>query len=125
MHAKGSNIGSCFATDPKHSQLAIIVEFVELAFMNSADTKLAFNGGNEWRTLEQGSRQSLECASELWLPARQLVVKANNADVFLSCALLRFYESSCTVDTDNQTSCNFGVECATVAGFLYSVDMVS
>ena len=44
-------------------------------------------------------------------------MEANDADVFLSSTLLRFYESSRTVNANDETASDLGVECSTVSRF--------
>jgi len=49
-------------------------------------------------------------------------VKSDNADVFFPGALLWFDESSGSINTHNEASCDFGIECAGMTGFLDSED---
>ena len=121
VNAKGSDIGSCLATDPKHAQVSVIVELVELALVDGPDTELALDGRDQGRPLEERTGQGLKSAAELRLAAGNLVVKTNDANVLLTRALLRLHEASCTVDTDDQTAGNFGIEGSTVASLLDSV----
>ena len=65
MYAEGSNVCSGFTAHPEDSQMALIVEFIELAFVDSSDTELSLDGGDQGRSLEQRAGQSLERSREL------------------------------------------------------------
>lgn len=56
--------------------------------MDGANTELTLDGGDEWWTLEEGTSQCLQSARKLSLSARNLVVEAYDADIFLSGTLL-------------------------------------
>ncbi|KAL3706758.1 hypothetical protein TMatcc_007771 [Talaromyces marneffei ATCC 18224] len=87
-----------------------------------SDTELTLDGGNQRRTLEEGSSQSLEGASELSFTTGNLVVETNDTHVLLSGTLLGLDETGCTINADNQTTGDFGVEGTTVTGFLNSTN---
>jgi len=46
MYAEGSDVCSSFAAHPEDSQMALIIEFIELAFVDGSDTKLPLDGGD-------------------------------------------------------------------------------
>ena len=121
VDAKRSDIGTSLAADPEDTQMAVIVEFVELGLVDGTDTELALDGGNQWRTLEQRTGQSLEGASELGLATGDFVVESDNANVFLSGALLRLDETSGTVDTDDKTASDLGIQSTAVTSLLRSI----
>lgn len=121
VHAKSTNIGSSLAADPENTQVAVIVKLNELALVNGSDTQLTLDGRDQGRTLEQSTSKGLECASELRLAARQLVVEADDANVFLSGTLLRFDETGGTVNADNQASSDLGIEGTTVSSLLRTI----
>lgn len=125
VHAKSSDIGTSLTADPEDTQVAVIVEFDELALVDGSDTELTLNGRDQRRTLEQSTSEGLEGTGELGLTARQLVVEADDADVFLSCALLGLDETSSAVNADNQTSRNLGIEGTAVASLLDTIAAVS
>jgi len=101
VNTEGTDVGSCFATDMEDGKMPVVVEFEQLVVMNGTNTELAFDSGDEWRTLEEGTGQSLKSARELCLSAGKLLMKADNGDVLFSSTLLGFDETSSTVDADD------------------------
>lgn len=120
MNTKCTDIGSCFATDPENAQVSLIVELVQLAFVDGSDTELSLDGGDQRRTLEEGTSQGLESSRELCLTTWKFIVQSDNADILLSSTLLRLDKSCCAVNADDQASSNLGVEGTTVTSFLNS-----
>jgi hypothetical protein len=102
--------------------LTVVVEFEQLAFVDGPDTQLALDGGNEGRTLEEGTGEGLEGASELGLAAGQLVMQTQHADILLTRALLALDEARGAVDADNQTSGDLGIEGTGVTGAVNAED---
>lgn len=121
VDTQSPNVGSRFAADPENTKVSVIVEFEKLALVNGPDTKLALDGGDQRRPLEKCTSQGFQSASELGLAAGNLVMETDNANVFLSCTLLRLNQTSRTVDTDDQASCDLGVQSSTVASLLGSI----
>lgn len=120
MYTKGSDVRASLAADPKDTEVAVIVEFDELRLVDGSDTKLTLDGRNQGRSLEEGAGEELEDASKLCLAARNLVVESHNRNVLLSGTLLGLNESRGSVDANDQTSCDFGVESTAVAGLFYT-----
>lgn len=118
MHTQSSDVCTSLTAHPEHAQLPFIIELVELALMDRSDTQLTLDGGNQGRSLEQGSSKGLKGARKLRLTAWNLVMKSDNTDVFFSGTLLRLDETGSAVDTDNETASDFGVEGSAVAGLL-------
>lgn len=61
MDGQCADVGTSFTADPESSQVALRIVLDELALVNSSNTKLSLNGGNQWWTLEQRTRQRLKC----------------------------------------------------------------
>lgn len=120
VHTQGSDIGTSLAAHPEDTQVAVIVKLNQLALVDGSDTQLSLDGGNQRRALEQGTGEGLEGAGELGLAARQLVMETDDGNVLLSGSLLGLDQSSRSIDTDNQTSRDLGVEGAAVTGLLSS-----
>lgn len=120
MHAKGTDIGSGLAADPEDTQLPLIVELVKLALMDGTNTQLTLDGGNQGRSLEKSTSESLEGACKLCLTSRQLVVKSDHTDVLFSGSLLRLDETCGAVDANDEASSDLGIKGSTVAGLLNS-----
>lgn len=118
VDAESTNVGTSLAADPEDTEVAVVVEFDQLALVNGTDTELALDGGDERGTLEQGSGKSLESAGKLGLAAGNLVVETDDADILLTGALLRLDETSGTVDADNQAASDLGVESTAVTSLL-------
>ena len=125
VNAERSDVGTSLAADPEDTEMSIIIEFKQLAFVDGAHAQLTLNGGDEWRSLEEGTGQGLEGASELRLAAGKLVVESDDADILLTSTLLRLDKAGCAVDTDDQAAGNFWVEGAAVAGLLNTIDNIS
>jgi hypothetical protein len=118
MYAKGTDVGSGFTAHPENTQLPLIVKLVKLALVDGSNTELALDGGNERWTLEESSGKRLKGARKLSLASGQLVVQAYDADVLLSSSLLGLDETGGSVDADNQTTGDLGIESTTVASLL-------
>jgi hypothetical protein len=118
MHAEGTDVGTGLTADPEDTEVTVIVKLDELALVNGTDTQLALDGRDERRALEQGTRELLQSLGELGLAAGDLVVEADDADVFLSGALLGLDEARGAIDTDNQAPGDLGIEGTAVAGLL-------
>lgn len=90
MNAERSDIGASLAADPEHSEVSVVVEFEEFRLVDGPDTELTLYGGDQWGALKQGTSQGLKGAGQLLL-GLDLVVKTENADVFLSCTMLSHF----------------------------------
>lgn len=90
--------------------------------MDSSDSELSFHSGNQWRSLEQSTSEGLESSSDGFFAFRNCVVETNDTDIFFTGALLGFDETSCSVDTDDETAGDFGIQGTRVAGFFTSED---
>jgi hypothetical protein len=88
MDTQSSNVGTGFAADPENGEMPVVVELVQLALVDSSDTELSFDGGDERRSLEESSGEGLKSSRELRLSTGHGVVETNNTDVFLSGTLL-------------------------------------
>jgi hypothetical protein len=121
VHAKRTDVGSSLAADPEDTEVALIVEFVELGLVDGTDTELALDGGDQGWALEERAGEGLEGAGQLGLATGELVVETDDADVFLSGALLGLDEAGGAVDANNQAAGDFGVEGSAVASLLDSV----
>ena len=118
MDTKGSDVGSGFTADPEDTKVPLVVELVKLAFVNCPDTKLTLNSRDQWRPLEKSSSQCLESPLKLGLTTRDLIMEADNANVFFSGTLLGFHQASGTVNADNQATGDLGVEGSAVTSLL-------
>jgi hypothetical protein len=136
MDAKSPDIRPCLARDPKDSEVTVIVKFDELRLVDCPDTKLAFDGRNERRALEQSSGEGVEGTVE-GFGVGELVMQPEDANVFLAwsgrisqlqtgnngnaaertSALLAFYEPRGSVNADGQAARYFWVESSGVASF--------
>jgi hypothetical protein len=52
MHTKSTHICTSFTASPENSQVAIVVEFIEFAFVNGSYSELTFNSRDKGRALE-------------------------------------------------------------------------
>lgn len=113
VDAEGPDIGTGLARDPEDAEVAVVVKLDELAVVNGADAELTLDGRDEGRALEQGAGQGLDRAAELLLRVEG-AVEAEDADVFLACALLTLDEAGGAVDADGEAAGDLGVEGARV-----------
>jgi hypothetical protein len=118
VNTQSTDVGTSLAADPEDTELPLVVEFVELALMDGTDTKLTLDGGDERGTLEERTSEGLEGARKLRLATGELIVQADDADVLLTSTLLGLDEASGTVNADNQTTGNLGVEGSRVTSLL-------
>lgn len=88
MHTKCSDVGSSFAANVKNSEVAFVVEFVERASVDCADTELTFDGRNKWWTLKESTSQGLQSARKLCFSTGHLLVEAYYGHIFFSSTLL-------------------------------------
>ena len=121
VDAKGTDVGTSLAANPEDTEVAVIVKLDELALVNSSDTKLALDGGDQGRALEQSARKSLERTGELGLATGQLVVQTDDGNVLLSGTLLRLDEPGSTVNANDQASGNLRVKGTAVTSLLDTV----
>lgn len=89
--------------------MPLVVKLDQFRFVNGSDTQLPLDGRNERRTLEQSAGQSFDRTSEL-LFRFERAMQTNDADVFFTCALLRFDETGCSVDANGQAASDFWIE---------------
>lgn len=118
MDTESTDVGTSLAADPENTEVAVVVKLVKLALVDSTDTELTLDGRDQRRALEERTSQGLQSTAELRLTTRNLVVEANNTDILLTGALLRLDQSGGTVNADNQTAGDLGVQSTTVAGLV-------
>lgn len=120
VDTEGSNICASLAANPEYAEVAVVVEFDQLRFVDGSDTELTLDGGNQGRSLEERSGKELEDASKLCLAAGNFVVEPHDGNILLSGSLLGLDKSRGSVDANDQTSCDFGIESTAVAGLFYA-----
>lgn len=118
MNTQSTNVSSRLTADPENTKVSVIVELEKLALVDGSDTKLALDSRDKRRPLEESTGQGLQSASELGLATGDLVVETDNANIFLSGALLRLDQTSRTVDTNDQASSDLRIESTTVTGLV-------
>lgn len=118
VNTQSTNVSSRLTADPENTKVSVIVELEKLALVDGSDTKLALDSRDKRRPLEESTGQGLQSASELGLATGDLVVETDNANIFLSGALLRLDQTSRTVDTNDQASSDLRIESTTVTGLV-------
>lgn len=118
MHTQSTDVRARLAADPENTQVALVVELDELTLVDGTDTQLALDGGDQRRSLEQGTSEGLEGTGELCLATGELVVQSDDGNIFLSGALLGLDETGGAVDADDEAPRDLGIEGTTVASFL-------
>jgi hypothetical protein len=78
---------------------------------------LTLDSGNKRGTLEQSTSEGLHSLSQLLLVVKS-IMKTENANVLFTSTLLGLDKTSSTINADDQTSSNLGIEGTTVTGFL-------
>lgn len=120
VHAERPDICAGLAADPEDTEVAVIVKLNELGLVDGSDTELSLDGGNQRRSLEQGAGEQLEDSCKLCLAARDLIVKSHYRHVLLSGTLLGLDESRGSVNANNKTARDFGIEGTAVAGLVHT-----
>jgi hypothetical protein len=120
VYTKGTDVGTGLAADPENTQMTIVVELDELALVNRTDTQLTLNSRNQRRTLKKGTGKRLEGLGKGSLAAWDLVVETDDSNVFFTGSLLRLDQTSGTVDADNETACDLGIQGTGVTSLLAS-----
>jgi hypothetical protein len=59
MYTQGSDIRSSLARYPENRKVAVFIVFEKLRIVNSTDSKLALDGRNQRRPLEEGTSKGL------------------------------------------------------------------
>lgn len=120
VDTESTNVGTSLAADPENAEMAIVVKLVKLALMDGTDTELTLDGRDQRRALEEGSSKGLQSATELRFATRDLVVEADNTDILLTGTLLRLNQAGGTVNADDQTAGDLGVQSTTVTSLFGS-----
>lgn len=125
VDTESTDVSSGLAGNPEDTKLPLVVELVKVALVNGTDTKLPLDGRDKWRALEKSTSQGLEGACELLLTTWEFVVQSDDADILLSGTLLGLDKTGSTVDADNQTSGNLGIEGTRVTSSLAAEDTLN
>jgi hypothetical protein len=117
VHAERADVRAGLARDPEDGEVALIVKLEQLGLVDGADAQLALDGTDERRALEEGAGERLEGARQR-LDVGQRIVQTQHGHVLLARALLRLDEARGTVDADDETAGDLGVQRARVARLL-------
>ena len=109
------------ATYVEDAELLLRIVLDQLGLVDGTDTELTLDGSNQRRTLEESTSELLQSLLELGL-ALDGVVEADDGDVLLTGGLLALDGTSSTIDTDDETASDLGIQGAAVAGSLASQD---
>lgn len=74
VNTERSNVCTRLTRHPEDTKVSIVVELEHLALVDASNSKLSLDGGNQGRSLEQGTGQGLQSTLELNLTTRQFVV---------------------------------------------------
>lgn len=77
MDTESSDIGSGFTAHPENTQVAVVVELDNSAFVDGTDTKLTLNGGNQRGPLKKSTGQGFKGTRKLCLAAGELVMETD------------------------------------------------
>lgn len=115
-----TDISTSLTAYPEDTEMALVVELVVLALVDSTDTELTLDGRNQRRTLEERTSEGLQSANELGLSTRNLVMETNDTDILFTSTLLGLHQTGGTVNTDDETSGDLGIKGTTVTSLLGS-----
>jgi hypothetical protein len=121
VNTESTDVGTSLTADPEDTEVALIVELVQLALVDGTDTELTLDGRDQGRTLEESTSEGLEGTAELGLATGDLVVQTDHADVLLTGTLLGLDQTGGTVNADDQTSSDLGIKGTTVTSLLGSI----
>lgn len=119
MDTQRPDVCSSLTRNPEYTQIPLVVVFNQFTLVNRPDSQLSLDGRDQRGSLEQGTSQGFK-SSRKGLFVGEGIVESDDADVFFSSTLLGFDKSGSSVDTDNQTSSNFRVECSGMSSLLDS-----
>jgi len=92
VKAESTDVGTRLAADVEDAEIALKIKFEELVLVDGSHTELTLDGRDERRTLEESTGEGLDGTSHLGL-GLDCVVKTENGNVLLTCALLGFDET--------------------------------
>lgn len=118
MNTESPDVGTRLTSDPEDGKMALVVEFVVFGLVDGSNTELALDGRDQWRTLQESTRQEMQHANVSLLSARNSAMEADNCNILLSGTLLRLDKTSGTIQGDNETSSDLGIERSTVSSLL-------
>lgn len=120
VDTESPNVGSGFAGNGEDAKLAVVVELVDRDAIDGANAELPLDGRDDGRALEDGSVELLARLLKHISTTSHLVVEADDADVNLLRALLRFHKACAFVNGHNQAAGDLRIESTAVTGFFDS-----
>ena len=88
VHTESTHIRARLAGDPEDDKVALLVILEHLALVDGADAELALHSRDERWPLEECTSEGLDGACHRCLATLRRAVKARNANVLLTRALL-------------------------------------
>jgi hypothetical protein len=113
MHTESSDIGSGFTRNPENSKVTLLIILEKSRFMDGTNTQTALDGRDQRRTLIQGTTKSVETTLDFGLVG--ISMETCDGNVLLTCSLLALDETRSTLDANDQTSSNLGIQRSTVS----------
>jgi len=121
MNTQRSHIEAGLDAYPENGHLFLLIELDKLTIIDSTNTQISLDSGNDRRSLKDCAREGLESL----LHTSHVVdgrVEAHDADVLFAGALLRLGETRGAVYAHDERARHFRVECARVTGLLHAQD---
>jgi hypothetical protein len=108
VDTEGTDVGTSFARDPEDAHVTLLVVVEELGLVDGTDTELLLDGGDQRRSLENGTGESQESLFDL-LDLLNMLMKLDNSNVLFTSRLLSLNESGGIVNTGNEATCDLGI----------------
>jgi len=88
VYAKSTYISTGFATNPEDGHLLLFIELDEFALVDCSDSQVALDGGDDWRSLKQGTAHCLQGLGNLFSVLNR-TVETNNTNVLFTCYFIK------------------------------------
>uniref|UniRef100_A0A2P2KIV7 Uncharacterized protein n=1 Tax=Rhizophora mucronata TaxID=61149 RepID=A0A2P2KIV7_RHIMU len=117
MYTHSPHISPCLTRNPKDNQVPIWIILQQLTLINGPNSKVPFNRRNNGRPLKHCPSKCFECSCHFCYISH-FTVQSRHTNILFSGTLLRFNKASSPINANNQVTCYFRIQSATVARFL-------
>ena len=113
MDTHGTHVSAGLARNPEDTHVALLVVVEHLGLVDGADTELLLDGGDQRRSLEDGTGQGHQGLLDL-LDLFNVLVELEDGDVLLTSGLLSLNQAGSVANAGNQATGDLGIQGATV-----------
>ena len=123
MDAESTDVGTGLTGDPDNSEVSLLIVLDELQVIDSPDTELLLDSGDQWWPLEAGTGELLKSSLDL-LDLVDALMQLEHSNVFFTSRLLSLDQSGGILDADDEAASDLGIEGTTVTGLLDLQDLL-